>query len=723
MISTLSSYRQYAANLSKSLERVETTASVAKDTKYYDDHIGKVTTVDQFVSDSRLYSYALKAYGLEEQIGSKAFVRKVIESDLSDPKSFANSLADSRYAKFAAAFNFKMSAASQTKVVQSTNQTDMLVEAYSERRVRTGAIAGATVAHYQALVATVDSVDDLLNDAGAYALILKTVGADPATTSRAYVRDALTGNLSGDPATNRFLGLADAFNFEPDGSLPAGQAAQDGAQVDALVYSYYQTDYATTPQAAAFNARYYEDRIASLDDVDDLVNDPRLLNYVLTGVGVDPAYEAASYVRSILVSDPADPASALNQMATATQANVDRKALFTALNAAFNFDAGGAVPAGQLAQSEEDASALTDGYYKNYQTAAVAKDTRNISFFRPKLEQAKSFRDLLEVDPIFRIAALPYILTAFDIDPATASLTTIRRALESDASDPKSFVNKLGDERYEKLSAAFNFGADGKPRAERLVQSIAKQTATSTLYSASFGASQNASQKAAVKADTKEYLTEVGKLRSLDDLLGNDTVVDYALKAYGLDKKNLSVKDLRKIFTSDLADKSSYVYSLHDANAVDLASAFNFTTTGSVSADASVQRPVDRLSTENLYLHQKLEAQAGQTSEGARLALYFLRKAPELKSSLSILADKAIFEVVRTALGLPASMSQLDIDRQTKILDAKLKIADFSDPKKLDRFITRFAGLYDVNNPDTAQTSPVLGLFSSQSTSGILSAL
>lgn len=721
MISTLSSYRQYAADITKSLDRIGTSASVAKETKYYDDHIGKVTSADQFLDDFRLYSYALKAYGLDEQIGSKAFVRKVIESDLSDPKSFANALADSRYSKFAAAFSFKSGAAGQTRVVQSTSQTDRLVEAYSERRVRTGTLAGAAADHFQAVIGTVRSVDQLLDDPAAYALILKTVGADPAITSRAYVRDALIGNLTGDPAANTFLQLADRFNFGADGNVLPGYDAQDGDQTDALVYSYYQTDYATTPQAAAFNSHYYDSRIAALGDVDDLVGDPRLLNYVLTAAGFDPAYETASYVRSILASDPADPASALGRMPTATQANLDRKALFTALNAAFNFDAGGDVPAGQLAQPEEAASALIDGYYKNYQTAAVAKDAGSTSSFRAKLERTKSLRDLLDKDPVFGTTALQYILTAFDIDPATASLTTIRRALESDASDPASFVNKLGDARYEKLSAAFNFDSTGKPRAERLAQSVAQQTATATRYSASVGTTQNAAQKAIVKADTKAYLTEVGGLRSLDDLLSNDTVVDYALKAYGLDKKDLTTKDLRKLFTSDLGDASSYVYSLKDKNAVDLVSAFNFTKAGSISADASVQRPADRLSTENLYLHQTLEAKAGEASEGARLALYFLRKAPDLKSSLSVLADKAIFAVVRTSLGLPDSLSQLDIDRQVKILDARLKVADFSDPKKLDKFITRFSALYDLANADTA--SPMLGLFTSPSSDGILGSL
>ncbi len=75
-----------------------------------------------------------------------------------------------------------------------------------------------------------------------------------------------------------------------------------------------------------------------------------------------------------------------------------------------------------------------------------------------------------------------------------------------------------------------------------------------------------------------------------------------------------------------------------------------------------------------------------------------MRKSPDIKSTLSILADKALFEVVRTALSLPDSFTQLDIDKQVKEIDKRLKVADLQDKGKLDKFISRFAALYDLKN-------------------------
>lgn len=61
---------------------------------------------DASVCRSRLLSTALSAFGLEADIANKAFIQKVLESDVSDKKSLVNRLADKRYLKMAGAFGF-----------------------------------------------------------------------------------------------------------------------------------------------------------------------------------------------------------------------------------------------------------------------------------------------------------------------------------------------------------------------------------------------------------------------------------------------------------------------------------------------------------------------------------------------------------------------------------------------------------------------------------------
>jgi hypothetical protein len=64
MISTYLSYRSFTADLTKTLTRVSLEAQVSRDAQYYKDNIGKVKSVDDFIDNTRLFSYAMKAYGL-----------------------------------------------------------------------------------------------------------------------------------------------------------------------------------------------------------------------------------------------------------------------------------------------------------------------------------------------------------------------------------------------------------------------------------------------------------------------------------------------------------------------------------------------------------------------------------------------------------------------------------------------------------------------------------
>ncbi len=66
MTNTLTSYMLLSRNLATSLQRKGKDPIVARETAYYQANIGKVKSIDDFMADSRLYNYAMKAYGLED---------------------------------------------------------------------------------------------------------------------------------------------------------------------------------------------------------------------------------------------------------------------------------------------------------------------------------------------------------------------------------------------------------------------------------------------------------------------------------------------------------------------------------------------------------------------------------------------------------------------------------------------------------------------------------
>jgi hypothetical protein len=107
MLTTTAAFRLITSDLDRSLSRTAESRTVERASAYYLENIGSVRSIDDFFADDRLYSYAMKAFGLGEMTYAKAFIRKILEEGTDDSTSLANRLADPRYRELATAFNFK----------------------------------------------------------------------------------------------------------------------------------------------------------------------------------------------------------------------------------------------------------------------------------------------------------------------------------------------------------------------------------------------------------------------------------------------------------------------------------------------------------------------------------------------------------------------------------------------------------------------------------------
>jgi hypothetical protein len=207
--------------------------------------------------------------------------------------------------------------------------------------------------------------------------------------------------------------------------------------------------------------------------------------------------------------------------------------------------------------------------------------------------------------------------------------------------------------------------------------------------------------KPQVARESAYYLANIGNVKSIDDFLGNKRLFTFAMKAFGLQDMTYAKAFIRKVLTEGIDKDESFANTLSDKRYKAFAEAFNFARYGTTTTifDRTRQGTVDQ------YVRQTLEEDAGAQNEGARLALYFNRKAGSIQSAYGILADPALLKVVQTALGIPAATSSMDIDRQAQMIAARLKIDDLKDPTKLNKFLSRFASLWDVNNPPTTTAS------------------
>lgn len=204
-----------------------------------------------------------------------------------------------------------------------------------------------------------------------------------------------------------------------------------------------------------------------------------------------------------------------------------------------------------------------------------------------------------------------------------------------------------------------------------------------------------------VARETAYYLENIGNVESVDDFIGDDRLFSYAMRAFGLADMTYAKAFIRKVLTEGIDDPQSFANRLADSRYRELVEDFNFERYGTATTAFERARKgvVDR------YVRQALEEDAGQQNQGVRLALYFRRKAPLISSVYDILADRALLTVVQTALGLPPAMAAADIDKQAEAITKRLDVDDLKSPAKLQDFINRFLGLWDLANPAN-QRSP-----------------
>jgi hypothetical protein len=709
MSSTYIDYRVFTRDLTRTLKVTAAQPQVAREAEYYKANIGKVKTVDEFLKNDRLYNYAMRANGLTDMINSKAFMRKVLTSDLDDAKSFARKLVDTRYQVFARSFNFAKDGKVETGVseFQTQAQEDATAGLYSEHRVRRGELAAAEVKNYKERIGLMPSVDGLLRDQRLLDVALTAYGFDPTTnnnaftyTSTATLKAVLTSDLDDPESVANKLGgpykdLAAAFGFNADGTLPQGATSQSAAQIEETFSRYYEnTGNATSPAAAAFKSEQYGNAISAVTSVDDVLADSKLFTYIVTAFGLDPTLEPQAFIRQVLTSDLSDPESFANQQ-TDTR--------YKTMASSFNFNTDGTVDETKGTQTPDQVESTINLYFDHYDDKAVNSDALDTTYYRNRLASIEDVEDLMSDSRLYK-----FLLESYGLDASVESRTTIKRVLLSDVSDPKSYANTLSDTRYRKLAAAVNFAADGTVTTSRAAQSQDDELATIRLYNTRFSADITELEKTRVKEESTYFHDAMSKVGNIGDLLADKRLIAYVLKAYGLEGESVPNNVLRQVLASDPQDPKSFVSKLNDSRYRDLAAAFNFRSDGNIARtpQQQAQTRAEAIKTADLFLNQTMESEAGNQSEGVRLALYFRRKAPNINTAFDILADKALLEVVRNALGLPASMSQMDIDLQAKQLEKRLNFADFKDPAKLDKFLAKFGALYDQSNSSASAASP-----------------
>jgi len=218
----------------------------------------------------------------------------------------------------------------------------------------------------------------------------------------------------------------------------------------------------------------------------------------------------------------------------------------------------------------------------------------------------------------------------------------------------------------------------------------------------------------AIRRDEDYFRERIGKIDTAEQLVSDRRLLRVALGAFGLDADIDNRFFIRKVLEDGTLKPDALAMKLSDKRYQALSSAFgfgNFSTPRNKLSDFS-----DRMLA--AWKERGFETSVGRVDDNLRLAMNARRELAELARGrqsedakwFGIMGQPPLRRVMETALGLPGSLAQLDVDKQREVFRAKANsilgngsISQFSDPGKLEAVLQRFLLRADIAQSTQAQ--------------------
>ncbi len=208
------------------------------------------------------------------------------------------------------------------------------------------------------------------------------------------------------------------------------------------------------------------------------------------------------------------------------------------------------------------------------------------------------------------------------------------------------------------------------------------------LYGKNLGQSlaRVAAQPAVSQAEAY-FNANIGKVKTVSDLVNNYRLLSYATQAFGLGDQTNAKALLTKVLTSDLTSSTSVANKLNDSRYTAFARAFNFDTKGNIKSP--LQTGAQQSATEALF--------AAKTNLGATAAAAATKS---FETAISAITSVSQLEKNPAALGYVLIAYGIDPDTAPATFEKTLE-SDLSDPASLvdqqaDSGFTALASAFNV---------------------------
>lgn len=231
---------------------------------------------------------------------------------------------------------------------------------------------------------------------------------------------------------------------------------------------------------------------------------------------------------------------------------------------------------------------------------------------------------------------------------------------------------------------------------------------------------QTFNDSAPVKRATDYFREKIGSIRTAEDLVANRRLLEVALGAFGLEDDLDNRFFIQKVLSEGAASSDALASKLSDKRYAAFSEEFGFGEAGLPRTGlASFPEKITAL-----YERHQFEKAVGDQDDDLRSALNVSAALDDIVTStksndarwFSIMGNAPVRAVIQTALGLPSSIAQLDIDLQLDAFknraDATFgsnEVGNFADPDQQEKLIRLFM-IRSESNAFAASNSSSLAL-------------
>lgn len=204
-----------------------------------------------------------------------------------------------------------------------------------------------------------------------------------------------------------------------------------------------------------------------------------------------------------------------------------------------------------------------------------------------------------------------------------------------------------------------------------------------------------------MQRDVAYFKETIGSITSAEDLVSDRRLREVSLGAFGLQADLPNIHFVKTILSDGTGARDALSNRLADTRYRQFSSAFGFGP-GEVRQTGDAQAMADLA---DRYIARQFEESVGTQDETMRIALNGQRELSALAAGdgtaaakwYSVLGQPPLRALFETALGLPPSFGQADLDLQVQTFQKRLQsttgdadISQFADPDRLDRFLTTY---------------------------------